>query len=311
MSFSYQQPSVTSPSPLPTSTVQRAQAGLKAAQNPALKQSINRNLEYLEQIGSGKPFPLVRGEIRRLVLRSLIHFLFNIKVENSDYIPKTPIILAGNHLNHIDPFVVLSEVPTSPYCYVLGDSRSLYNKLWKRLILSYSGGVIPVERRWKEENAVIEAAQSNEPALLPLAKAIAKFVPNGSDIKTLRRIDRSINQILNKGESLLLFPEGRLGTEEGQLMLPLKKGTILYSLKSGVPIVPFALIGTKSLYFRKTLTLRLGQPIMLPHVSRPHRHHVKEGLQQLTEGIQALLPESSQDSAKIKLFSHCLNHLFE
>lgn len=297
--------------PLSPSTIKRAREGLQAAQNPALRKSIAENLQELEEIAEGKVVPRIQGEIRRLVLRGMIHFLFKVKVENPENIPQTPIILAANHLNHIDPFLILAEVPAFPYYYILGDARSLYNKLWKRLILNYSGGVIPVERRWGEEEAVIEAAKSHYSELMPLAKAIEQDVPSQLDIKTLRQINRAIYQIFENGDSILLFPEGRLGKNEGQLILPLKRGTILYSFRTGIPIVPVALIGTNNLYFRKTLTLRFGKPLRFPHISRPKPQEREQGLQQLTEAMTKLLPENYQEPQGIKLFSRILNHLFD
>jgi len=297
--------------PLSPSTIKRAREGLRAAQNPALRKSIAKNLQELEEIAEGKVVPRIQGKIRRLVLRGMIHFLFKVKVENPENIPQTPTILAANHLNHIDPFLVLAEVPVFPYYYILGDARSLYNKLWKRLILNYSGGVIPVERRWGEEEAVIEAAKSHYSELMPLANAIERDVPSQLNIKTLRQINRAISQIFENGDSILLFPEGRLGKNEGQLILPLKRGTILYSFRSGIPIVPVALIGTNNLYFRKTLTLRFGKPLRFPHISRPKPQEREQGLQQLTEAMTKTLPENYQEPQGIKLFSRILNHLFD
>jgi len=80
------------------------------------------------------------------------------EVEYLERIPTTPALLAPNQLNHIDPFLLLSELPARPYYHILGDARTLYNKWWKRQLLRLTKGVIPLERLWSEGIAVIESA---------------------------------------------------------------------------------------------------------------------------------------------------------
>lgn len=250
-------------------------------------------------------------------MRWLIQALFRVKIEYAERIPQSAAILAPNHLNHIDPFLLLSELPHQPYYYILGDARTLYNQWWKRRILRFAGGVIPLLRRWGEEFAVIEAAKTGVPnefgtqgsELTQLAKAIEENIPTGGDVQTLRQIDRSVQAILARGDGIILFPEGRLGTTEGELQ-PLKKGVALYALRSGVPIVPIALIGTKNLYLWKTLTLRCGHPLVFPQVKHPKRQEVEEVLEKLEEALKELLPLNYQEPEQIKLFSHFLNQMF-
>ncbi len=216
----------------------------------------------------------------------------------------------ANHLNHIDPFLLISESFASPYFHILGDARTLYNKWWKRFILRLSGGVIPLERRWGQETAIIEAAQAGDQGLKPLAQAIEENVPSGESIKTLRQINKAVQVILQQGQGLMLFPEGRLGTTEGKLSLPLKRGTAIYALRSGVPVVPVALIGTKNLYYRKTLTLRFGEPLSFSQVKHPKRQDIDTVLERLENAFIELLPSHYQEPDEVKLFSEFLNHFF-
>lgn len=191
----------------------------------------------------------------------------------------------------------------------MGDARTLYNKGWKRQILSLAGGVLPLERLWKEDVAVLEAARKDRPDLAALAKSIQKDVGSGGTVQTLRQIDRAVQGILNQGDGLILFPEGRLGDVESQLHLPLKRGTAIYALRSGVPIVPVAIIGTQNLYFRKTLTIRFGPPISVALSKRPKPAEVEAVLMQLQTAIEGLLPPTYQEPEGIKLFQHALNHM--
>jgi 1-acyl-sn-glycerol-3-phosphate acyltransferase len=243
-------------------------------------------------------------------MRSLIHTCFRVRVEHAERIPKQPAILAANHLSHIDPFLILSEVPAHPYYYIPGDARTLYNRWWKRQILGFAGGVIPLKRRWKEETAVIEAAKAQCKELADLAAAVERDVPTGGDLQTLRLIDRAVQAIFARGDGMMIFPEGKLGTVEGQLQLPLARGVAIYALRAGVPIVPVALIGTQDLYLRKELTIRFGEPLRFPQCDRPKPQDVKTALEVLQDGMMALLSKDYQEPNEPKLLRYLFNHFF-
>lgn len=295
--------------PLTSATIQRVEEGLAAARDRTLRDTIQHTLQQVANITQEDSEPRVSGRIRHCVLRSLIHALFRVRVEYPEHIPQEPAILAANHLNHIDPFLLLAQVPAQPYYYILGDARTLYNQWWKRQILHFSGGIIPLTRLWKEEMAVMEGAKVGRDDLTELAIAIERDVPSGGDIPTLRQIDRAVQAILTRGDGLILFPEGRLGTKEGALHLPLKRGTALYAIRTGVPIVPVALIGTQELYLGKTLTLRFGEPLHFPQSNRPKRQDVEAVLETLQNSLMALLPVDYQEPTGIKPLRYFLNHM--
>lgn len=295
--------------PLNAATINRVQEGLAAAVDPAVRCAIRKTFERLTKINPDYPEPRINSTLRRLGLRSLIRSLFRVRVEYPERIPDTAAILAVNHLHHIDPLLLLSELPTAPYYYILGDARTLYNKWWKRLIMSLTGGVIPLERIWKEEVAVMEAAKAGRHDLVDLATAIAQYVPQGGDMPTLRQIDRIVLGILTRKDSIILFPEGRLGNAEGKLHLPLKRGTVIYALRAGVPIVPTALIGTHDLYLRKELTIRFGHPLCFPPNPIPKRQEVETVLLKLQNAMLDLLPNNYQEANEPKLLRNFLNHM--
>nr|WP_041233161.1 1-acyl-sn-glycerol-3-phosphate acyltransferase [Cylindrospermum stagnale] len=296
--------------PLTDAAIKRVWEGVAAAGSSAVRHAIESNIRRLSTINEQQTEPRADSRLRRWVLRSLIHSLFRVRVEHLERIPPEPAILSANHLHHIDPLLLLAEIPTQPHYYILGDARTLYNKWWKRFILAFAGGVIPLERIWKEELAVIAAAKAGQQNLLELATAIEKTVHTGGDIQTLRQIDRIVLAILARGDGMILFPEGRLGTTEGQLHLPLKRGTVIYALRAGVPIVPIALIGTHDLYLRKELTIRVGEPLYFTPDSRPKRQAVDAALEKLQQAMLDLLPTDYQEPTGTKLFRHFLNHMF-
>lgn len=294
---------------LDATVIKRVEEGVAAASDRAVRHTIETALSRLEAINEGHPEHQVNGSVRRFVLRSLIHILFRIRVENLESLPQTPAILAVNHLHHIDPLLLLAELPSQPYYYILGDARTLYNKWWKRFILGFAGGVIPLARLWKEEVAVMEAAKAGRPDLAQLAAAIEQNVPTGSDIQTLRQIDRIVLGILAHGDGMILFPEGRLGSTEGKLHLPLKRGTVIYALRAGVPIVPVALIGTYDLYWRKELIIRFGKPLHFSPNTKTTKQEVETTLEALQNALIALLPVDYQEPTGPKLLRHFLNHM--
>lgn len=296
--------------PLTPETVQRAREGLAAARDENANRVVREALLSAEAIASGGSDYRLSGEQRKFWVRSLIHALFRVKLEYPERLPTTPTLLAPNHLNHIDPFLLLSELPAHPYYYILGDARTLYNSWWKRQFLRLSKGVIPLDRLWNEEIAVIEGAKQGLSELADLAAALEQDVPSGNSIETLRRLDRIVQAIFARGDGVLVFPEGGLGTVEGQLRLPLKRGAVIYALRAGVPIVPIALIGTKDLYFRKELTIRFGEPLIFPQSHRPKPREVQAVLDALQAALIDLLPKNYCEPNGVKLFRYFLNHMF-
>lgn len=290
-------------------TIERVKEGVAAASDRAVRDIIKEVLQGLETISQGHPETKIHPLVRRWVLRTFIHTLFRVRVENLERIPEKPAILAANHLHHIDPLLLLGELPTHPHYYVLGDARTLYNKWWKRFILRLVGGVIPLERIWKEEIAVIEASKHQRQDLLELAQAIEENVPTGEDIPTLRKINRIVQGLLSRGNGLVVFPEGRLGSTEGQLH-PLKRGTVIYALRAGVPIVPVVIIGTHDLYLGKKLTVRFGEPLYFDQTSRIKRQEVDTALETLQNALLSLLPTDYVEPKGIKILRHFLNHMF-
>lgn len=305
--------------PVTPAAIQRVREGVAAARDRTVRQCIQNAFDNLETIaqegcdrplGGGKANHRASGWLRHWVMRSLIHTFFRVKVEYPERIPQQPAILAANHLSHIDPFLILSEVPAHPYYYIPGDARTLYNRWWKRQVLGWAGGVIPLERRWKEETAVIEAAKAGCKELADLAAAIEQDVPTGADLHTLRWIDRAVQAIFARGDGMMIFPEGKLGSVEGELQLPLARGVAIYALRAGVPIVPVAVIGTQDLYLGKELTIRFGEPLRFSQCDRPKPQEVKTALEALQDALMALLPKDYQEPNGLKLLRYFLNHFF-
>lgn len=294
--------------PLTEATIQRAREGLAAARDPRARAGVAASLAKGDLLVAGEPPQRVNPTVRHSLIRALVHALFTVRVEHSADIPTGPVMFAPNHLNHIDPFLMLAELPAHPFSYILGDARTLYNNAWKRTLIHADGGVIPLDRIWKEERAVLESSPASRPDLVELAAAIQRDVPDGGSLDALHRIDRIVQAIFARGDNMVIFPEGALGTCEGQLR-PLKRGAVIYAMRAQVPIVPVGIIGTRDLYFRKELTVRFGPPLHFTGASTSKRATL-DALAALQQGIQDLLPNEYLEPEGPKPLRHLLNHMF-
>jgi 1-acyl-sn-glycerol-3-phosphate acyltransferase len=73
---------------------------------------------------------------------------------------------------------------------------------------------------------------------------------------------RRVAAVFDAGRRLAIFGEGRIHAVEGEL-LPLEEGAVYFAIRSGVPIVPVAIIGTSWLGFGRTVRVRIGEPVVV------------------------------------------------
>ena len=157
------------------------------------------------------------------IIRPLINLIIKVfirpKYAGLDNIPKNGrIILAGNHTSIIDPLLLISSTKRNIH-FLAKD------ELWKGLkkILFANMGLIPVNRRTKDKNALILAE---------------KYL----------RDDKVIG----------IFPEGT--TEKGRGLLPFKIGATKMAHDTKTKIIPFAIKG-KYQIFSKNLVITFGEAI--------------------------------------------------
>ena len=82
--------------------------------------------------------------------------------------------------------------------------------------------------------------------------------------EALRSLNRAAEMIQERKISVLIFPEG--GRTTGALD-PFKEGAAIIGIKSGVPIVPFGLVGTLEVMPMHKATIR-GGPVKI-HIGKP------------------------------------------
>ena len=132
-----------------------------------------------------------------------------------------PVIYAVNHFCFADTPIMGRITPKRSYI-LLGKQRLGFSD-WLYFILN---GVIFVDRKDKEDMAASKQAMS---------------------------------AYLNKGRSIVMFPEGTWNLTENQLMLPMKWGIIDIARETGAQIIPTALEYDRE---KKKCFVRFGAPMV-------------------------------------------------
>lgn len=165
-----------------------------------------------------------RVRAARLGIQTLFRLLFRVRVIGREHFPAQAAIVAANHLGWTDAFLIVMFLPVEPRIYVLGERAGVVQNDFRNTFLNVFEVMIPLDR-----DRPLEAI-------------------------------RTMADVLRRGGSLLIFPEGNLGTEEGTIQ-PLQPGAAHVSLMTKSPIVPIGFTGTQELWLRRTLTMRIGPPL--------------------------------------------------
>jgi 1-acyl-sn-glycerol-3-phosphate acyltransferase len=165
--------------------------------------------------------------IARLVIGPLYRLLFRLRVTGRALVPRAgPYVLVSNHLNWLDPFTLLLAFPSEPRLHFLADPENLVKNRWHWWIVRQVGGYVPVDMRRHGD----------------------------------RLLFHQVGRALDAGAVVAIFPEAAYGPREGEL-LAFKKGFAHFAIEAAVPVLPVALTGTKDLWLRKRIELRVGAPI--------------------------------------------------
>ncbi|HKA10192.1 MAG TPA: lysophospholipid acyltransferase family protein [Candidatus Dormibacteraeota bacterium] len=167
----------------------------------------------------------LRFRAARSILRRLLLSVFRVRVEGLERLPsEPPYVLACNHLGWLDPFLLIACLPASPRVHFLGKRSAIENRAFKRWILRFIGGVIPVE--------------------------------SGK----LEHLSAAVAEVLHEGGVVAIFPEGGVGPTEGQLQR-LRGGVAHFSEQNRAPVVAAGLAGTSELWRGKEIRLRIGTTV--------------------------------------------------
>jgi len=195
---------------------------------------------------------LVPEFLLRFIAWVVVHVLYRVRSTGKDRLPEAgPVVLVCNHVSFVDAIVIMGESPR-PIRFVMD------HRIFK----------IPILRTF-----------FNQLKAIPIASA-------RDDPDTLQRAHQSIQQSLDEGEMVCIFPEGRI-TGTGELT-PFKQGVRRIVERNPVPVIPMALRGLWGSFFsryggeafslpldarvrrgfRSRLEFVVGEPI-LPAVATP------------------------------------------
>jgi 1-acyl-sn-glycerol-3-phosphate acyltransferase len=187
--------------------------------------------------------------------RHLIRLLFDIRTDGLVRLPAPPFQLVVNHHNGFDPMLVMAVTPLEPRITWFGPRETDFSRGFKNRLMTYLGGVIPYN-----------------PEKTTLTSAV-----------------RAVRRVFSAGGVLGIFAEGRIGFRESGL-LPLEEGAAAFALTSGVPIVPCVIVGSTTLWFRKRLAIRFGEPLASTGLRGRQARDALEG--EMRAALIALLPAS-------------------
>ena len=158
---------------------------------------------------------LVPEFLLRFIAWIVVHALYRVRSIGTDRLPETgPVVLVCNHVSFVDAVVIMGESP-----------RPI------RFVMDHNIFKIPVLRTF-----------FNQLKAIPIASV-------RKNPETLRRAHQSIQQALEDGEMVCIFPEGRI-TDTGELY-PFKQGVQRIVERNPVPVIPMALRGLWGSFFSR------------------------------------------------------------
>ncbi|HEU0244017.1 MAG TPA: lysophospholipid acyltransferase family protein [Candidatus Limnocylindrales bacterium] len=224
--------------------------------------------------------PLTAGPVRRplrfgivrLLLGIAVRLLFRVRVEGREHLASGPAIYCCTHMSWADPLIMLAVLPTKPRLAMFGPKEADMRVGGRNRLIVWAGFAIP-------------------------------YRPEKTDLlETARRVQR----VLEDGWVIFIFGEGRIHRGEREL-LPLADGTAFFALRGHVPIVPMALNGTSWLGFRRTIRVRVGEPI--PAEGRATKESIAALTARTEEALLALVADFPDRPAPGR-FGRWLTELF-
>lgn len=172
-----------------------------------------------ESIRIPRLYPIV-FPVTRVLVRSLFTLLGGWRVEGREHVPKTGgVLIAANHLSYADPPAVGLAMPRR--CWFMG----------KDMLFRI-------------------------PVLAPLCRLHLAYPVRVQAVMDRQAI-RHTENLLKAGEAVCIYPEGHVS--RNRKLAPLQSGLALIALRTGVPIVPTAVMGTEATF---------PLPYSIPHFAR-------------------------------------------
>lgn len=150
-----------------------------------------------------------------------------LRIEGMEHRPAAPFIVAcAIHRSWLDGLVLIEVFPYEPRVWYIASGRAAFRTPLRAWFMRRIGGVLPVYRGGVSIDSSVEAARA----------------------------------VIRAGAVLGIFPEGSR-TGPADALQPFRGGIGYLALRTGAPIVPVALAGTKELYRGKRIAVRLLPPV--------------------------------------------------
>jgi 1-acyl-sn-glycerol-3-phosphate acyltransferase len=183
-------------------------------------------LAWLGRVPESRASILYR--VVRFLAEVVLRFVFRFRMTTSgrEHLPAGGYLLvAAAHRGWMDPILVLHALPAEPRVWFLGSAPSTFTSRWRERFVHRLGGLLPV---WRGGVGV-------EPHIASARAVIA----NGGVFAQMP-------------EGTVSGPAGRIG--------PFRVGWALIALRTGAPVVPFAIAGTEELYIGRRMATRILPP---------------------------------------------------
>ena len=164
----------------------------------------------------------------RLFARFVLFGLFRFHIETSGqgHLPRGGYLLVGAaHRGWMDPVLVLHALPLEPRVWFLGSAPSTFTSRWRERFVHRLGGLLPVWRGGVGADGHVASARA----------------------------------VVGNGAVFAQMPEGTVSGPAGRIG-PFRYGWALIALRTGAPIVPFAMAGTEELYLGRRMVSRVLPP---------------------------------------------------
>jgi 1-acyl-sn-glycerol-3-phosphate acyltransferase len=215
------------PQPEPSTIRRRPPPGRVAPEALALARGgAAEGLDWLGRVPESRASLLYRivRVMAGFVLRGV--FRFRMTTSGRENLPRGGYLLvAAAHRGWMDPILVLDALPAEPRVWFLGSAPSTFTSRWRERFVHRLGGLLPV---WRGGVGVEQHVAS--------ARAV---IANGGVFAQMP-------------EGTVSGPPGRIG--------PFRVGWGLIALRTGAPIVPFAIAGTEELYIGRRMVSRILPP---------------------------------------------------
>jgi len=213
------------------------------------------------QLLPGEPLHPFRRTLRywatRIVTGLVVRAYVRPRLIGRDRLPAGPAVYCFNHMNWIDPFVLMAVLPFRPRLYFFGP---------------------------KEDDMTVGGRNR----LMAWTRTTVSYRPAKSDL-----IDatRRVGTVFAAGGVLAIAGEGRIHASE-RVVTTLNVGPAYFALRSGVPLVPIAINGTSWLKLGRRVSIRIGEH--LTSEGRPTSEAVEALTERCTSAILDLVRDQPE-----------------